>query len=61
MVNGKWQRGAGGGIVPDSLCHKVNISIFQWQENVNSCNIFAGKMIADDLKSKIWKVCGIFF
>ena len=43
------------------LRHKVDISIFQWQENVNFCNIFVGKMIADDLKSKIWKICEFFF
>ena len=44
-----------------TLWHKVDISIFQRQKNVNFCNIFVGKMIADDLKSKIWKVCGNFF
>ena len=47
-------------LMEEALWHKVDISIFQWQENVHSCNIFVGKMIADDLKSKIWKVCGNF-
>ena len=39
-----------------SLWHKVDISNFQCHKNMNFHNNFVGLMIADDLKSKIWKL-----
>ena len=43
------------------LWHKVDIRDFCCQKNVNFCNNSDGLTIANDLKSKIWKVYGNIF
>ena len=57
-INDNFGRGGRGG---EALWHKVDISNFHCHKIVNFCNDFVWLTIADDLKSKIWKVYGNIF
>ena len=39
-----------------TLWHKVDISTFHCHKSVNFCNNFVSLSVADNLKSKIWKI-----